>query len=1114
MRRPLGRRALTYLSLLTLVGATLVATGTPQSAPAQAAPVASDAAPGNNGIQYKVLVFTRSAQGTHPATAAGVEAIRQLGKDRRFTVDVTDDARKFREPHLKQFRAVVFLNTSGDVLDDAQRTAFEAYYRGGGGFVGVHSAIEAQPGWTFLDNVLGTRAVGAPTAAGAATVTVADRVHPASATLPERWTTTDRWYNFAANVRGVSHVLATVDEKTYDGGTMGFDHPITWCKDYQGGRSFYTGLGATPESFRGADLRAHLGGAIQWAAGVTDGDCGATVLANYQMTVIGAQPNVNEPIGFDVLPDGRVIQTDRRGGVRLHEPDGNRTTVLAQIPVYTHSEDGMYGPAIDRDFATNKWVYLFYAPLLDTPTGAAPTTSTDPNAWDVWNGYFQLSRFKFVDGENPSLDLATEQKIMQVPVDRGACCHVAGDIAFDSENNLWLVTGDDTPASAGGAGGFSPHNDSVSATGVYQAPFADARRASANTNDLRGKILRITVQPDGSYTVPEGNLFPAAQYPADKTRPEIYAMGLRNPFRITLDKNDVAYITDYSPDSRDAAVGRGPEGTGRMMVVDKPANYGWPMCVQPDLPYFEMNWTTSPISPIAPFDCAAPKNTSRHNTGLVDLPPVEKSELWYSFNAPTPCAQAYLSTPTQACPVLFPELGTGGVGPHGAAKYDYDPELRSETKFPAYYDGAIFFGEFTRDYLREIRLDSQGEILKINDLLSCGGGPVTPARPFLCDNPMDMMWGPDGNFYLLTYGDGFFNINPDAAMVKFSYVKGLRAPTAVLNATPTNGLAPLTVAFSSEGSRDPDPADSISFAWDLNGDGIVDSVDPNPSFTYAANGVYTARLTVTDSSGKSASANTTITVGNTAPTVRVDVPIEGGFFNWGDDIPWSVTVTDPEDGPIDCGRVEVTFVLGHDDHGHGGANAFGCSGVLPTDPDDAGHGGYIYGVISASYTDNGANGQPALTTIGQQVIQDKLQQVEFARDQSGTTVGNSADVGGGQQRGSLDPGDWIAINGTVNLKNMDSVTLRTSGGSAATAGQPRFAVEYRRDSPTGPLLGTATVNATTGNNAFTNTTVPITDPGDTFRLYLVFRTVPGGPASGFGNLNWVQFNGQGIGLTP
>ncbi|MEU4369215.1 ThuA domain-containing protein [Micromonospora chersina] len=1110
-RRPFGRRAATHLSLLTLVAASLVATAERAPTPAQAAPVLTAPAPVSNGIQYKVLVFTRSATGNNAATAAGVQAVQKLGQERRFTVEVTNDPRKFDAAHLKQFRAVVFLNTAGDVLDDAQQAAFEAYYRDGGGFVGVHSAIEAEPDWSFLTNVLGTRATGAPTAASRATVTVADRVHPASETLPQRWSTTDRWYNFAANVRGVSHVLATVDEKTYAGGSMGFDHPVTWCKDYQGGRSFYTGLGATPESYDSADLRAHLGGAIQWAAGVTDGDCGATVLANYQMTVVGAQPNVNEPIGFDVLPDGRVLQTDRRGGVRLHNPETNQTTVLAQIPVYTNSEDGMYGPAVDRDFATNRWVYLYYAPPLDTPTGSAPTTSTDPSAWDVWKGWFQLSRFKFVDGDNPSLDLSTEQKILQVPVDRGACCHVAGDIAFDSKNNLWLVTGDDTPAGGGGSGGFSPHNDSVSATGVYQAPFVDARRSSANTNDLRGKILRITVGADGSYTVPAGNLFPAG---TDRTRPEIYAMGFRNPFRITLDKNDVAYITDYSPDSSVAQVGRGPAGTGRMMVVDKPANYGWPMCVQPNLPYIEMNWTTTPISPVAPFDCAAPKNTSRHNTGLTDLPRVEKSELWYSFQAPTPCPESYLSTPTQTCPVLFPELGTGGVGPHGAAKYDFDPELRSETKFPEYYDGAIFFGEFTRDTLKEIRLDDQGDILKINNVLNCGQAPTTPAKPFLCDNPMDMRWGADGNFYLLTYGDGFFNVNPDAAMLKFSYVKGLRAPTAVLNATPTNGRAPLTVAFSSDGSKDPDPADSISFAWDFDGNGTTDSIDPNPSFTYTANGVYTARLTVTDSSGKTASANTTITVGNTAPTVTVTTPLEGGFFSWGDDIPWTVTVTDPEDGPVDCAKVEVTFVLGHDSHGHGEANQFGCSGVLPTDADDASHGGYIYGVVSASYTDKGANGQPALTTVDQQIIQAKRQEVEFATEESGTTVGTSADTGGGQQRGSLDPGDWIAINNTVNLTNMQSVTLRTSGGSAATAGQPRFGVQFRLDSPTGPLLATATVNATSGNNAFTSTTVPVTDPGGTHRLYLVLTTVPGGPASGFGNLNWVEFTGQGIGVTP
>ena len=133
----------------------------------------------------------------------------------------------------------------------------------------------------------------------------------------------------------------------------------------------------------------------------------------------------------------------------------------------------------------------------------------------------------------------------------------------------------------------------ITATGLFNAPHVDARRSAMNTNDLRGKILRITVQEDGSYTIPEGNLFTGDEEGGGKTRPEIYAMGFRNPFRITLDEDDVAYITDYSPDSQTPTNFRGPAGTGRMMKVDEPANYGWPLCYQPDLPYYRWNFNTS-----------------------------------------------------------------------------------------------------------------------------------------------------------------------------------------------------------------------------------------------------------------------------------------------------------------------------------------------------------------------------------------------------------------------------------------------------------------------------------------------------------------------------------------
>jgi cytochrome c len=1121
MRKTDRRKAISLLGVLGL----LVTSVTAASAVTVASP--GVAAPQPPGLTYKVLVLT--AAGSSSTATAGVDAVKKLGNERRFSVEVTDDARKFDRAHLQQYRVVVFLDTAGRTFTADQRTSFEEYFHEGGGFVGLHSAIQTDPGWQFLTDVLGARA-GSAAATAAATVKVADRVHPASSSLPEYWPVTDAFYNFSANVRGVSHVLATVDEKSYTGGTMGYDHPIMWCKDYKGGRSFYTGLGGTAAQYADAKFTGSLGGAIAWASGQGGGDCGATVLANYEQTVIAAPPNIGEPIEFDVLPDGRVIQTARTGEVRLHNPATGTTSIIATIPVYTHDEDGLYGGSIDADFATNHWVYLYYAPPLSTPTTNAPTSSTDPNAWDVYRGYNQLSRFKFVEQPTPHLDPASEQKILQVGTDRGACCHVAGEIRFDSHGNLLMVTGDDTPAGSGNSGGFSPFNDELTVTPTascpdpcYNAPYVDARRSAGNTNDLRGKLLRIHVEPDGSYTIPGGNLFPAGTAGA---RPEIYAMGFRNPFRLNLDANDVAYLTDYSPDAQTPTVFRGPAGTGRMEIVRQAANYGWPFCVAPELPYYKWNFAAGTTQG-EPFDCAnpakGPDNTSRWNTGLVQTPPLTKPDLWYSYqdnNATTPlgtpCPAYYTTSPPGTCPQLFPQLLTGGVGPHGAAPYKYDPANPNPAKFPEYYDKAIFFGEFTRDFLREIRLDSQGRIFLMNDLLSCGDVSANRAvRPFICDAPMDMRWGPDGTFYLLSYGDGFFRANPDALLVKFSYVKGTHAPTAVLSATPTSGHAPLTVAFSSAGTNDRDPGDSIKFGWDFTGDGTVDSIDPDPSFTYTANGVYTAKLTVTDSSGKSSTASTAITVGNTAPTVKITGPVDGGFFSWGDKIPWSVSASDPEDPAIDCARVSFSFALGHDSHGHGEGTQTGCTGVYQTDPADATHAtGYLYGGLTAAYTDLGANGQPALTGTDQITVQQKRQELEYAVDQLGTATTITTDpAGGALHRNSLDPGDWIAVNRNVNLLNMTSVTFRVSGGSTATAGTPRAQVELRLDAPTGPLVSTVTINATTGNNDFVSQQFPIADPGGTHRLYLVFRPVSGGPASNLFNLNWIEFGGPGVG-TP
>ena len=938
-------RKLRWLVALVVASMALVLSASAQAAPAE----------------FVVLVYTGNDGSQAANVDAGVREIRKLSREKNFNIVVTDRTREFDKHRLVRYDAVLFLNTNGSPLGPNEEAAFEAWFRAGGGFMGVNSAIETEPEWQFLTDILGARASG-KTAAQGGTVKVADRVHDASKNNDEYWDRSEQWYNFSANVRGISHVLATVVEEPFAkqpdyrvldaiaGGTMGADHPVAWCKDYQGGRSFYTALGTTPASYD-ADLSEHLYGALRWTAGVADpvySDCGATVLANYQMNFVAAPPNLSEPIGFDVLPDGsgRVIQTDRRGGVRLHDPSTNSTTLLATIPVYIANEDGMYGPEVDNNFNTNKWVYLFYSPptvenvkqsngstaTITTPLNDPATPQNEQNApnfasslsaWDQYVGYFQLSRFKFVEATATTpahLDLASEQQILRVDNNRGACCHVAGDIDFDSHNNLWMVTGDDTPAGGGNSGGFGPFNgmltnesqtlaianatggtftltfdgqttapisavpldnlaiesalealsnlDDVAVTGtgtrtinfrgnvaetnvpqmtgdasgltsattatltiatatinngqgiqipadggLFNGPHVDARRTGQNTGDLRAKLLRITVKAGditpaeensflGAYTVPAGNLFPVGMA---RTRPEIYAMGFRNPFRLTLDKNDVAYISDYSPDSNVPVQFRGPAGTGRFQVVEKPANYGWPLCYQPDLPYYKWDFNTSTPLPSAAapevHECdnptRGPQNTSRWvanggpavEPGLEYGPPIERSEIWYSYrdnNAAflygTPCfpdsyGPGAPATPVAGmCPQLFPELFTGGVGPHGTAPYDYDPSNPSPTKFPPYYDGSFIIGEFTQDTMREVKLDSLGRVFKINQALNCGPAPPLATRPFLCDNPMDMEFGPDGNLYLLTYGDGFFNINPDAAMEAVRVREGQAGP--------------------------------------------------------------------------------------------------------------------------------------------------------------------------------------------------------------------------------------------------------------------------------------------------------------------------------------------------
>ncbi|MEU5665996.1 lectin [Streptomyces longwoodensis] len=763
-------------------------------------------------------------------------------------------------------------------------------------------------------------------------------------------------------------------------------------------------------------------------------DASATAIGAFQQVTLAKGPTeVGEPMSLVVLPDRSVLHTSRDGTLRLTDEAGT-TKVAGKLDVYSHDEEGLQGIGADPDFATNRFVYLYYAPKTDTPGGDAPSEGSASD-FTPFDGVNRLSRFVLkTDG---TLDLTSEKKILDVPASRGICCHVGGDIDFDAQGNLYLSTGDDTNPFA--SDGYTPIDERASRNPAY-----DAQRSSGNTNDLRGKVLRIKVNADGSYSVPPGNLFPPG---TDKTRPEIYAMGFRNPFRMSVDKaTGIVYLGDYGPDAGTASASRGPEGQVEFNRITKAGNYGWPYCTGKNDAYIDYDFATGTSG--ATFDCAAPRNTSPRNTGLSDLPPAQPAWIPYTGNS-------------------VPEFGDGSESPMGGPVYRYDAASASEVKFPQEYDGDFFAGELGRRWIKRIESATDGTVQSIN------------AFPWTGTQVMDMAFGPDGALYVLDYGTGFYSGDDNSALYRIEHVTGGHAPTAQAKADVTSGKAPLTVSFSSAGSSDPEGSD-LGYSWAF-GDGAT-STAASPSHTYADNGQYTATLTVTDTSGKSATASVQITVGNTAPIVKIDLPADGSIHDFGDAIPFKVTVTDPEDGTIDCSKVKVSFIVGHDSHGHPQTSTTGCNGTLQTLADgEHDPNANIFGVIDAEYTDKGANGQPALTTHDQRIAQPSHRQAEHYGDSSGVQITAHSPAHGGKTVGYIENGDWISFK-PYALGNAAKFTARVSSAGAGGT------IEVRAGSPTGTVLGTATVPVTGDWEAFQDVTTDLShQPAGSTPLFLVFK---------------------------
>ncbi len=661
--------------------------------------------------------------------------------------------------------------------------------------------------------------------------------------------------------------------------------------------------------------------------------------SRFQKVTLNDRPG--EPMALAVLPDGRVLHSARTGEIRLYNPKTGLNTMAADMResragLYQHDEEGVQGVALDPNFGQNKWVYVYYSPRLNTPVdvpgtgineGDAPfnlETPEDVARLALFKGAIRLSRFKFQGDE---LNLNTEQEIIDVPVDRGICCHVGGKIDFDGEGNLYLSTGDDTnPFESDGSSPIDERSN--------RNPAFDAQRTSANTNDLRGKILRIRVRSGGGYSVPAGNLFRPG---TARTKPEIYAMGFRNPFRMAVDKkSNNVYVGDYSPDAQAPDPERGPQGTGRWMLVDRPGNYGWPYCMTRTIGYVDYDFATGESG--EEFPCPNPVNESPNNTGRRVLPEIVQPDVYYSYPA----------NDFGLFPELLEDRGGDGIGPMGGPAYDFNARSRSETKWPNVFDGHPLFYEWTRDYVKVFELNRKNgnRLIDIHNLFP--GGP----SGIIQDNPMDMEFGPDGALYTLEYGDGFFLETPEAQLARVDFVRGNEfTPIPKVAADKTSSpTPPLTVNFSSAGTRDPD-GDTLAYAWDFDADGDVDSRQPNGTFTYTERGIYDATLKVTDSTGRSAAASVRIIVGNQAPVVSLEVESTTPPFNFGDTVHFTVEVSD--DQTVDCSRVTVAYILGHDQHGHPQSSTAGCEGDIVVPPADAGHAGEnIAAVFVASYTDN------------------------------------------------------------------------------------------------------------------------------------------------------------------
>jgi cytochrome c len=1100
--------------------------------------------------EKRVLVFSKTAGFRHESIGAGIQAIQKLGAENGFRVDTTENAARFTEDSLKKYSAVIFLNTTQDVLDYRQQADFERYIQSGGGFVGIHAAADTEYEWPWYNKLVGGYFQSHPNNPNVrkAVVEVINKDHGASEMLPDRWERTDEWYNYKQLNPDVT-VLARLDKTSYEGSEHEGDHPIAWYQAFDGGRAFYTGGGHTAESFSEPLFLEHLLGGINYAIGDNNPlDYGKAVSkrvpeANrFVQTVL--DEFLDEPMELVVMNDGKVLFIERRGDVKMYYPDQKKTKTIAHFDVSTtgNYEDGLLGVALDPNFDRNNWIYFCYS---------APGDEAKQN----------VSRFRML---GDSIVMRTEKVIIEIPTQRETCCHSAGSIEFGPDGLMYISTGDNTSSKE--SSGYSPLDERPG-----RAPF-DAQKSSGNTNDLRGKILRIRVHKDGSYSIPEGNLFPAG---TPKTRPEIYVMGTRNPFRFSIDpKTNVLYWGDVGPDAGTDGV-QGPRSYDEFNKTRKAGNFGWPYFQADNKPYPRFDFVTNTAGEM--YDVRNPVNESPNNTGRRQLPLPQLPYMWYPYDESKE----------------FPELGKGSRSAMSGPVYYSDMYGNSKAKFPDYYNGKLFIYEWARSWVKAVTFNKEGNFVKVEPFLPEIG----------ISKPIDMAFGPDGSLYMLQYGANYFARNPDARLVRIDYTEGNRAPVAVIAADQNVGAAPHQVQFSSAESFDHDK-DELQYEWRFTDQGGVQSTEPNPTFTFEQPGVYKPVLTVIDAQGEKTTAEMEIKVGNAPPQVAIDVNGNQSFYYDNGALAYHVKVSDKEDGSltngIDPSQVNVSFDYlkqGKDlaqisassqaaepvikfargkalietsdckschaldkksigpsyldvakrykgdakaldfladkiikgGNGNWGPNMMAAhpqhskeetaemarfilslandkatartplQGTYTTNQHAGEQGSYL---ITASYTDKGSQFTGPLTGRKMIVLRHpRVQAEDFDAHQNvGMKQPDGADMA---FVGDIRDGSYIAFR-NIDLSGISTLTYQVN--AKENGGQ----IEVRVGSPTGKVISTAEVKPT-GKDQFTSVSAPVSNPGGLNDLYFVFRNNTLKDRNLF-NLDWIFFQ-KGSGST-